>query len=113
MLRSMLRAAALVLALATAIMLVQVGRAADPQPAAVLLVARALTIGALLHAGLFLASEAKRPWYRLAVAAVMLPSALTVVALVGQAISRAVSGTTPLFLSTAIGVFGVVAYAAA
>ncbi|MEW5918040.1 MAG: hypothetical protein AB1762_16675 [Gemmatimonadota bacterium] len=109
----LLRAAAIVLALATAITLVQIGRAAEPQPAAILLAARALTLGALLHLGLFLAPGAKRPWHRLAVAALMLPSALIVVGFTGEAISRALRGAPALLLSTAIGVLGVAAYAAA
>jgi hypothetical protein len=110
---TLLRAAAILLALATAVLLVQLGRAADPQPSAVLLTARALTIGALFHAGLFMVPRARTPWQRLSIAASMLPSAAIVVGLAGQTIARLARGAPAAGLATAIGVVGVLAYATA
>jgi hypothetical protein len=109
--RSTLRVAAILLALLTGAQLVQLGRAAEPHPPALLLVARALTIGVVFHAGLFLVPRAVRPWHRLTIATLMLPSALIVVGLLGQIVARFARGA-PLFnLSSAIGVLGVAAYA--
>lgn len=108
-----LRITAIGLALATAALLVQLGRAAEPHPSALLLVARAITIGALFHVGLFLVPLAKRLRHRVAIAALMLPSVLIVVGLLGQTVGRLARGAPIVSLSTAIGIVGTLAYALA
>ncbi|MGQ0642676.1 MAG: hypothetical protein ACT4P6_18185 [Gemmatimonadaceae bacterium] len=111
MYRALLRSAAVVLAVATAALLIHVGRE-DPRPLTPLLFARALVIGALVHAGLFWAPDARRGWQQVAVAIAMLPSLLILGALVGEGATRVVRGYPIRFLPT-VNALGLVAYAAA
>ncbi|MGH7714256.1 MAG: hypothetical protein ACREOG_23465 [Gemmatimonadaceae bacterium] len=110
--RALLRTSAVLLALATAAFLVQLGRG-SPRPPSLLLVARALTLGALLHAGLFWSTEARRGWQRLVAAGAMLPSVLILAGMAGEAVTHVVRGYPLDYLTTVPAVVGLLAYAAA
>jgi Co/Zn/Cd efflux system component len=79
----------------------------------VLLVARALTLGALFHAGLFWSTEAHRGWQRLVAAGAMLPSVLILAGMAGEAVTRVVRGYPLNYLTTVTAACGLIVYAAA
>jgi hypothetical protein len=110
--RRLLRVAAVLLALATAALLVQLGLQGTPRLTFVVLLARALTIGALFQLGLFWAAHA-RGWQLLVALAAMLPSALIFIGLAGEALVRLTRGYTPNTLVAFTAVCGVLVYAAA
>jgi hypothetical protein len=110
--RRLLRLAAVLLALATAALLVQLGLQGTPRLTMVLLLARALTIGALFQLGLFWAADA-RGWQLLAALAAMLPSALIFIGLAGEALVRLTRGYAPNYLVAFTAVCGVLVYAIA
>ena len=108
--RRLLRVAAVLLALATAALLLQLGLQGTPRFSLVMLLARALTIGALFQLGLFWAADA-RGWQLLVAVAAMLPSAFVFVALAGEAVSRVARGYELNSLVAATAVCGVFVYA--
>ena len=108
----LLRSAAILLALATAARLIQMGRD-DPRPMSALFFARACVIGALLHAGLFFAPEARRVWQQVAVGLSMLPSVLLLLSIAGDTIARLKGGAPLDVLTTAAMALGLIAYALA
>ena len=110
--RRLFRSAAVLLALATAALLVQLGLQGRPRLALVVLLARALTIGAIFQAGLFWAANA-RGWQLLVALAAMLPSAFIFVGLAGEAVVRLTRGYAPNYLVAFTAVCGVLVYAAA
>ncbi len=110
--RRVLRTAAVLLALATAALLVQLGLNGSPRLTLVVLLARALTIGALFQVGLFWATSA-RGWQLLVALAAMLPSALIFVGLAGEAVVRLTRGYAPNYLVAFTATCGVIVYAAA
>jgi len=110
--RALGRSLAVMLAVATAVLLIQLGRQ-DPRPLSPLLYVRALIIGALFHAGLFWSSEARRGWQRVIVAAAMLPSVLILGGILGEAVTRVSRGVAPRVLPLATAVVGLAAYALA
>lgn len=110
--RRLLRVAAVLLALATAALLVQLGLQGTPRLTLVVLLARALTIGALFQLGLFWAAHA-RGWQLLVALAAMLPSAFVFIALAGEAVSRVARGYELNYLVAATAVCGVIVYAVA
>jgi len=105
----LLRSAAILLALATAARLIQMG-SDDPRPMSVLFFARAFVIGALLHAGLFFAPEARRVWQLVAVGLSMLPSVLVLLSIAGDSLTRLTRGSPLEPFTTAATVFGLLAY---
>jgi len=107
--RRVLRTAAVLLALATALLLVQLGLQGTPRLTLVVLLVRALTIGALFQAGLFWAASA-RGWQLLAALAAMLPSALIFVGLAGEALVRLTRGYAPNYLVAFTATCGVIVY---
>ena len=110
--RTLLRSAAVVLALVTAARLIQMG-SEDPRPMSVLVFARALVIGALLHAGLFFASEARRLWHQVAVGLSMLPSVLVLLSITGDSLTRLARGSPIEPFTIVATVLGLIAYAMA
>ncbi len=110
--RRLFRSAAVLLALATAALLVQLGLQGTPRLSLVVLLARALTIGAIFQAGLFWAANA-RGWQRLVALAAMLPSAFIFVALTGEALARVARGYELNYLVAGTAVCGVIVYALA
>ena len=105
----LLRSAAILLALATAARLIQMG-SDDPRPMSVLFFARAFVIGALLHAGLFLVPEARRVWQQIAVGLSMLPSVLLLLSIAGDSLTRLTRRSPIEPFTTAATVFGLLAY---
>lgn len=112
MFMGLLRSVAVLLALATAARLVQLG-SDDPRPMSLLFFARALVIGALLHVGLFVAPDAQRVWPRIVVALTMLPSVVVMLSVAGDAGTRATRGSPVELLGTATALLGLIAYAVA
>jgi hypothetical protein len=110
--RRFLRVAAVLLALATAVLLVQLGLQGTPRLTLVVLLARALTIGALFQLGLFWAADA-RGWQLLVALAAMLPSAFIFTGLAGEALVRLTRGYATHYLVAFTAVCGVLVYAAA
>jgi len=110
--RRLFRSAAVLLALATAALLVQLGLQGTPRLSFVVLFARALTIGAIFQAGLFWAAKA-RGWQLLVALAAMLPSAFIFVALTGEALARVARGYELNYLVAGTAVCGVIVYALA
>ena len=110
--RRLFRSAAVLLALATAALLVQLGLQGTPRLSLVVLFARALTIGAIFQAGLFWAANA-RGWQLLVAVAAMLPSAFIFVALTGEAFARVARGYELNYLVAGTAVCGVIVYALA
>jgi len=110
--RRLFRSAAVLLALATAALLVQLGLQGTPRLSLVVLFARALTIGAIFQAGFFWAANA-RGWQLLVAFAAMLPSAFIFVALTGEALTRVARGYELNYLVAGTAVCGVIVYALA
>jgi hypothetical protein len=110
--RRLFRSAAVLLALATAALLVELGLQGTPRLSFIVLLARALTIGAIFQAGLFWAANA-RGWQRLVALAAMLPSAFIFVALTGEALARVARGYELNYLVAGTAVCGVIVYALA
>jgi len=110
--RRLFRSAAVLLALATAALLVQLGLQGTPRLSLVVLFARALTIGAIFQAGLLWAANA-RGWQLLVALAAMLPSAFIFVALTGEAFARVARGYELNYLVAGTAVCGVIVYALA
>jgi hypothetical protein len=110
--RTFTRSAAVVLAVATAAILLQLSRA-DPRPISVLVVARAVTLAGLLHTGLFWAPDAVRNWQRVAAAAAMLPSAWIMTNMLGEAATRMARGHPVELLSATVAAAGVIVYSVA
>jgi len=110
--RRLFRSAAVLLALATAALLVELGLQGTPRLSLIVLLARALTIGAIFQAGLFWAANA-RGWQRLVALAAMLPSAFIFVALAGEALARVARGYELNYLVAGTAVCGVIVYALA
>ena len=108
--RRLLRVAAVLLALATAALLVQLGLQGTPRLTLVVLLARALTIGVLFQLGLFWAADA-RGWPLLLALAAMLPSAFIFIGLAGEALVRLTRGYAPNYLVAFTAVCGVLVYA--
>lgn len=110
--RTLLRSAAVLLALLTAARLIQMG-SEDPRPMSVLFFARAFAIGALLHAGLFFAPEARRVWHQLALGLSMLPSVLVLLRIAADSLIRRARGSPLEPFTTIATVLGLIAYAMA
>ena len=110
--RLLFRSAAVVLALATAMLLVQLGLQGSPQLPLLVLIARALTIGALFQVGLFCAAHV-RGWPLLVAVGAMLPSALIFIGLAGEAVVRLTRGYATNYLVAFTAVCGVIVYAVA
>ena len=110
--QQLFRVAAVLLALATAALLVQLGLHGTPRLTIVMLLARALTIGALFQLGLFWAADA-RGWQLLVALAAMLPSAFIFIGLAGEALVRVTRGYAPNYFVAFTAVCGALVYAAA
>jgi hypothetical protein len=100
----LVRAAALWLAIESALLITGVARSGEQQPPFISTFARALAIALPLQAGLLWAPSA-RGWWRLCAAVLMIPGALLVGSLAGEQISRIVRGY-PLNVAAAITFIG-------
>jgi hypothetical protein len=107
--RALLRTAAILLGVATAVLLIQLGRE-DPRPLSPLLFARALVIGAIFHAGLFFSPDARRASQRILAAATMLPSVLVLGGIAGEAVTRLSRGMPLKVLPVITAVLGLISY---
>jgi len=108
--RGLVRAAAAYLALASAWVLTGLARVEEPRPPWLPLFLRALAVTVPLQVGLFWSSSA-RGWQRLFAALLMVPSALLLGSLIGEAVGRVARGYPLNALATTTWIAGAIVYA--